>query len=108
MIQKYRQITDAERAELESIGWWDHFDFADVLKIDLETSFEFIHGRGQLLEQGAIEQHPAMTAQLHQIYYDPVAAALDLEAHAAEYALGKDMDIQRMIETIPAEAKPDF
>jgi len=58
MIQKYRQITDAERAELESIGWWDHFDFADVLKIDLETSFEFIHGRGQLLEQGAIEQHP--------------------------------------------------
>jgi hypothetical protein len=57
---------------------------------------------------GAIDQHSGMTAQLHQIYYEPVAAALDMEAYSAEFALGKEMDIGRMIDAILAEAQQYF
>jgi hypothetical protein len=57
---------------------------------------------------GVIDGHSGMTAQLRQIYYDPVAAALDMETYSAEFALGKEMDIGRMIEAILAEAQQYF
>jgi hypothetical protein len=62
MIQKFRAITDEEKAELESLygGWWSYVDFALVLKIDEETALQFLLGTAQLLESGAIEEHQNM------------------------------------------------
>lgn len=50
------------------------------------------NGQAALL-LGAVEQHPAMTAQLRQVYFEPILELLDMTLYAAEYALGKDTDL---------------
>ena len=55
---------------------------------------------------GAIEVHPAMTAQMRQIYFNPVFAELNLDLYSTEYGIGKTMDIQGLIKMILAREKP--
>ncbi len=57
---------------------------------------------------GAIDQHPAMTAQLRQIYYAPVLAALDKIVYATEFDLGKAMELDGVVRMILGEAKQSF
>jgi hypothetical protein len=47
-----------------------------------------------------------MTAQLRQIYFNPVLAALDMKTYADEFALGKTMDIEGLIKMVLERAKP--
>ena len=54
---------------------------------------------------GAIDHHPAMTAQLRQIYFEPVVAGLDMDAYAMEYTLGSGMEIERIVKMILQESK---
>ncbi|MBL8130974.1 MAG: tetratricopeptide repeat protein [Anaerolineae bacterium] len=49
---------------------------------------------------GSVERHPAMTAQLRQVYFDPVQAALDMTAHADDYESGRNLSIEGLIAMI--------
>ena len=55
---------------------------------------------------GAIDVHPAMTAQLRQIYLSPVLAQLNIDLYSTEFGIGKAMDIQGLIRMILEREKP--
>lgn len=57
---------------------------------------------------GAVDRHPAMTAQLRQIYFNPVLALLDTERYAMEYEMGRETDVQGLIKMTLTEAKQSF
>lgn len=57
---------------------------------------------------GAVDVHPAMTAQLRQIYFNPIVAQLDKEMYATEYEMGKTMDMGGLINKTLSDAKPYF
>ncbi len=56
---------------------------------------------------GAVEQHPAMTAQLHQLYFDPVISMIDMDIYAEAYNFGKSMELQSIVKMLLIEAKPN-
>ncbi|MBE2269429.1 MAG: protein kinase [Anaerolinea sp.] len=57
---------------------------------------------------GVIDQHPALTAQLRQVYYAPVFAQFDAETYAVEYALGKESDVQGVVNLTLKQAQDGF
>ncbi len=57
---------------------------------------------------GAVDHHPAMTAQLRQVYFDPVIEKLDLTRYAAEYEMGATSDLQGLIKLTLTQAKQYF
>ncbi len=82
-----------------------------ILKALIGWAMVKIHGdqgyhAGILL--GAIDGHPAMTAQLRQIYYAPVLAALDKTVYATEFDLGKEMELAGIVRMILTEARQSF
>ncbi|MCK6580560.1 MAG: protein kinase [Anaerolineae bacterium] len=74
-----------------------------VLKALIGWAQVMIH-EGQAMQAamllGSVERHPAMTAQLRQIYFDPVRAALDMSAHADDYESGRTLSIEGLIAMI--------
>ncbi len=80
-----------------------------ILKVLIGFALLALHdGQPELaaLLLGGVEQHPAMTAQLQQIYFAPVSTAFDLDAYAAEYALGAQSDLEALaaLEFVQREA----
>ncbi|MBK8027573.1 MAG: tetratricopeptide repeat protein [Chloroflexi bacterium] len=49
---------------------------------------------------GMIDHHAAMTAQLRQIYFQPVQSRLDMTVYAEDYESGKSLGVEGMVNMI--------
>jgi len=98
---KYHLYEGLEIAQSISAGFLVLKSLIGWAQIELYDEF-YIHGAMLL---GAIDQHAAMTAQLRQIYFNPVLATLDTKTYAEEFALGQTMDIQGLIKMVLEKAR---
>lgn len=57
---------------------------------------------------GLVSKHSAMTAQLRQIHLTPLLALVDVEVYASEFALGRDFDLNAMVDQILADEQTDL
>jgi hypothetical protein len=57
---------------------------------------------------GLINHHSAMTAQLRQVHLTPVLRQVNVKAYPNEFALGKDFDLNAMVDQILQDEQSNY